>query len=480
MQIDPVRRQSLISFLSIIGLTLIGYLSTMYFAHVLGPAILGSYFLFLAYFGIFDLVGDGGFGGAAVKRISEGREQNQFFSAFVALRFILLIVSLLALSIFASFIDARESSLIPWLFLALIIGTLANSTQNGVYGTGKVGVVQISGFLNTIIKIIVQVIATFLGYAVAGLAGGFIVGMIAGLLINLRFLTLHLTRFTREHLKSLFSFSFWIFLSSSGSMVFAYADTILIGYFMSSADVGIYRVAFQLTGAAAFTTASLHYVLYPRISNWHATGDVPKAESALSRAFTYSLLLAIPVVVGGLLLGDQLLYYLYGAAFATGTAALFILLLVQVANIFMFLQTMCLNAFDKPKKSFIATATAALLNIGLNIALIPILGITGAAIATLGSITFNAILSYAYLSRMMRVRLERMPVLHITASTLAMALAVILFRIVFGLGTVLHLAAAVTIGGVLYFLVLFSIDKGIKDDIRSVMATVGIPWPVLS
>jgi O-antigen/teichoic acid export membrane protein len=480
MQIDPVRRQSLISFLSIIGLTLIGYLSTMYFAHVLGPAILGSYFLFLAYFGIFDLVGDGGFGGAAVKRISEGREQNQFFSAFVALRFILLIVSLLALSIFASFIDARESSLIPWLFLALIIGTLANSTQNGVYGTGKVGVVQISGFLNTIIKIIVQIIATFLGYAVAGLAGGFIVGMIAGLLINLRFLTLHLTRFTREHLKSLFSFSFWIFLASSGSMVFAYADTILIGYFMSSADVGIYRVAFQLTGAAAFTTASLHYVLYPRISNWHATGDVPKAESALSRAFTYSLLLAIPVVAGGLLLGDQLLYYLYGAAFETGTTALFILLLVQVANIFMFLQTMCLNAFDKPKKSFIATATAALLNIGLNIALIPILGITGAAIATLGSITFNAILSYAYLSRMMRVRLERMPVLHITASTLAMALAVILFRIVFGLGTVLHLAAAVTIGGALYFLVLFSIDKGIKDDIRSIMATVGIPWPVLS
>jgi O-antigen/teichoic acid export membrane protein len=480
MQIDPVRRQSLISFLSIIGLTLIGYLSTMYFAHVLGPAILGSYFLFLAYFGIFDLVGDGGFGGAAVKRISEGREQNQFFSAFVALRFILLIVSLLALSIFASFIDARESSLIPWLFLALIIGTLANSTQNGVYGTGKVGVVQISGFLNTVIKIIVQVIATFLGYADAGLAGGFIVGMVAGLLINLRFLTLHLTRFTREHLKSLFSFSFWIFLASSGSMVFAYADTILIGYFMSSADVGIYRVAFQLTGAAAFTTASLHYVLYPRISNWHATGDVPKAESALSRAFTYSLLLAIPVVAGGLLLGDQLLYYLYGAAFETGTTALFILLLVQVANIFMFLQTMCLNAFDKPKKSFIATATAALLNIGLNIALIPILGITGAAIATLGSITFNAILSYAYLSRMMQVRLERMPVLHITASTLAMALAVILFRIVFGLGTVLHLAAAVTIGGVLYFLVLFSIDKGIKDDIRSIMATVGIPWPVLS
>jgi len=481
MQIDPIQRQSLISFSALIALTVIGYLSTMYFAHVLGPAILGSYFLFLAFYGVFDLIGDGGFGGAAVKRISEGREQDQYFSAFVLLRLFLLVFSVGFLFLIYPYIgDITSPELVWWLILALIIGTVASFASNGIYGTGKAGISQISSFLNTVIKIVVQVIATFLGYAVAGLAGGFIVGMVAGLLINLRFLTLHLTRFTREHLKSLFSFSFWIFLASSGSMVFAYADTILIGYFMSSADVGIYRVAFQLTGAAAFTTASLHYVLYPRISNWHATGDVPKAESALSRAFTYSLLLAIPVVAGGLLLGDQLLYYLYGAAFETGTTALFILLLVQVANIFMFLQTMCLNAFDQPKKSFIATVIAASLNIVLNVALIPILGITGAAIATLGSITFNAILSYAYLSRMMQVRLERMPVLHITASTLAMALAVILFRIVFGLGTVLHLAAAVTIGGVLYFLVLFSIDKGIKDDIRSIMATVGIPWPVLS
>ncbi|OPX75189.1 MAG: putative flippase AglR [Methanoregulaceae archaeon PtaU1.Bin059] len=481
MQINPIQRQSLISFSTLIALTVIGYLSTMYFAHVLGPAILGSYFLFLAYYGIFDLIGDGGFGGAMVKRISEGTEQDQYFSAFIIMRLLLLVLSVTILFLAFPYIkDITSSGLFWWLILALIIGTVASFATNGIYSTGKAGISQISSFLNTVIKIIVQVIATFLGYALAGLVGGFIVGMVAGLLINLRFLTLHITRFTRQHLKSLFSFSFWIFLASSGSMVFAYADTILIGYFLSSADVGIYRVAFQLTGAAAFTTGSLHYVLYPRISNWHATGNLQKAESALSRGFTYSLLLAFPVVAGGIVLGDRLLYYLYGSAFETGTTALYILLLVQVANIFMFLQTMCLNAIDQPRKSFIVTAIAAVLNILLNVALIPLFGITGAAIATLGSITLNAILSYLYLSRAMQVRLEHLPVLHITASTIVMALAVILFRFAFGLGTVLHLAAAVTIGGVLYFLVLFSIDKGIKDDIRSIMATVGIPWQVLS
>ena len=70
MRIDPIQRQSLISLASTLGLTAVGFLSTMLFAHTVGPAILGAYFLFVAYFSIFNLIGDGGVGGAAVKRIS--------------------------------------------------------------------------------------------------------------------------------------------------------------------------------------------------------------------------------------------------------------------------------------------------------------------------------------------------------------------------------------------------------------------------
>ena len=75
MNIDPIKRQSLIHLFTNIAITAIGFLSTVYFARILGPSILGAYFLFLAYFGIFNLIVDGGFGNAAAKRISEGREQ---------------------------------------------------------------------------------------------------------------------------------------------------------------------------------------------------------------------------------------------------------------------------------------------------------------------------------------------------------------------------------------------------------------------
>src|SRR5512136_2446882 len=93
MNISPIQRQSIISFSSTIAFTIIGFLSTIYFAHSLGPAPLGAYFLFLAYVVIFNLIGDGGFGGAAVKRMSEGKEPDEYLSAFVFIRIVLLALS---------------------------------------------------------------------------------------------------------------------------------------------------------------------------------------------------------------------------------------------------------------------------------------------------------------------------------------------------------------------------------------------------
>ena len=259
MKISSIQRQSVISLFSTIALTGIGFISTIYFAHTLGPAPLGAYFLFLAYFGILNLVGDGGFGGAAVKRISEGKEPNEYFSAFVFIRIVLLALSV-TLLLFAEpyFKDLNSSGVFFWLLLALIVSVFSSSSGIGVYGIGKVGVYQISGFVDALIRTLFQIIAVFLGFGVAGLTGGFVGGLIAGGLMNFRYLDLRLVRFGLSHLKNLSGFSFWIFLTASGSLVFSYADTILIGFFMSNADVGIYRTAFQLTSVATFATLAFH------------------------------------------------------------------------------------------------------------------------------------------------------------------------------------------------------------------------------
>jgi O-antigen/teichoic acid export membrane protein len=467
-----------ISLFSTIALTGIGFISTIYFAHTLGPAPLGAYFLFLAYFGILNLVGDGGFGGAAVKRISEGKEPNEYFSAFVFIRIVLLALSV-SLLLFAEpyFKELNSSGVFFWILLALIVSVFSSSSGIGVYGTGKVGVYQISGFVDALLRTLFQIIVVFLGFGVAGLTGGFVGGLIAGGLMNFRYLDLRLVRFGLSHLKNLSGFSFWIFLTASGSLVFCYADTILIGFFMSNADVGIYRTAFQLTSVATFATLAFHTVLYPKISNWGTQGQITRIENSLARAWTYSLFLAIPTCIGGWILGDKLLYYLYGASFAEGAPALYFLLLVQIVNVFMYLGTMSLTALNRPKDAFWITIIAAIVNILLDIILIPILGITGAAVATLIAMTFNAVGALILLSRVISVKLEYDPVKNILFASGLMGIFLLMIHFLLPITHVSFMFAQVIVGAGIYIFVLFKRDRQIHDEIRDLSVNLGVPWP---
>jgi O-antigen/teichoic acid export membrane protein len=477
MNIAPIQRQSMISLLSTLAFTAVGFFSTIYFAHSIGPAPLGEYFLFLAYFGIFNLIGDGGFGGAAVKRISEGGEQNEYLSAFVFLRILLLTGSISALLLMVYYFSVISSGVFFWLLCALVISVFSSSTAMAVYGSGKVGVYQISAFLDAFIRVIVQVIAVFFGYSAGGLAGGFVGGIIAGGIVNFWHIDLRLVWFKRSHLKNLLGFSMWIFLTSSGALVFSYADTILIGYFLGNADVGIYRTAFQLTSVATFTTLALHTVLYPKISSWDAQKNTAAIQNALSRAFTYSLFLAVPVCAGGWVLGERLLYFLYGASFARGADTLNLLLLVQVANVFMYLGTMSLNSLNRPKDAFLVTAVASIVNIVLDVYLIPVFGIMGAAAATLIAMALNAFFAFILLSRIITVKLEYKPVRNIILSALLMGIAIIIFRILVPLNNVMLVLGATCFGAGLYAIILLKIDKGIHDEIQDLSTHLGLPWP---
>ncbi len=478
MNIGSIQRQSLISLGSTIALTIIGFLSTIYFAHALGPSSLGAYFLFLAYFGIFNLIGDGGFGGAAVKKISEGKEQNEYFSAFVFIRIALLAVSVTALLYAEPFLkDVTSSGIFFWLVLALIISVFSGCTGIGNYGSGKVGIYQTSIFLDAFLRTLFQIVAVFFGFSIAGLAGGFVGGLIAGGIANLLYIDLKLVRFRLSHIKNLSGFSFWIFLTASGSLVYSYADTILIGFFMSNADVGIYRTAFQLTLLATFTTLAFHTVLYPKISKWRANDQAREIENSLAKAFTYSLLLAIPTCIGGWILGERLLYYLYGASFVAGTSALFFLLLAQVVNVFMFLGTMSLTALNRPKDAFWITVIAAIANILLDLALIPVIGITGAAVATLIAMTFNALGALLLLSRIITVKFEFPEIKNILYAAGLMGIFLLFIPFFLPLTHAAAVFSLVIAGAVIYLFVLFKLDRQIQDELKDLSVGLGIPWP---
>ncbi|KAF5424546.1 MAG: Membrane protein involved in the export of O-antigen and teichoic acid [Candidatus Methanocomedens sp.] len=475
MSIEPVRRQSIISFIWKIALTSIGFLSTMYFAHTVGAGVLGGYFLFMAYFGIINLVSDGGFGGAAIKRISEGEEQDAYFSAFFVLRSFFVTVVIVALLAFREhFVDLNNAGVFNWLLVALISSLLYGAVNNAIAGRGKIGIQATCGFIREITRILVQIIAVFLGYGVAGLAGGFVAGMIIASVIELRFFDLHLVRFGWRHVKSLSTFSFWLFLTSSGVMVYSYADTVMIGYYMSNPDVGVYRVVMQFTSIAALATTSLQATLWPRVSRWGKTGEIIQIEESLSRAITYALLLATPLCIGGILLGDKLLYYFYGADFAKGYPVLVVLFIVQIINVFQFFFLTYLSAMDQQKDAFKVTSVAAVANIVLNAVLIPVIGIAGAAIATFVTLLLNALLARRVLARRMAIVLGHESLLNILKASVVMGLFVGGYRMVVPLSNVWLALVPVVLGGVVYVVLVLKFDRKIYEELKEIMMQMNV------
>lgn len=479
MGIDEVQRQSIVSLIWQIANTAIGFLATMYFARAVGASVLGAYFLFVTYLGIFGMLSDGGIGGAAIKRISEGKEQDAYFTAFFFLRFFIVIAIVFALFILRRyFVDMDNAGLFSWFIIALLISQFSGPVSAGIAGCGKMGIYATSEFIYRLLRTIMQVAAVFLGLGAAGLAGGYVVPIIVvTAFFELRFFGLHFVRFTRKHLKSLGTFSFWLFLTSTGALLYSSTDTIMIGYFMDNANVGLYQVVMQFTTVAALTTTALRQTLWPKVSRWAKTGEYALIEETLSRAFIYSLILAVPVFAGGVLLGDRLLYFFYGAEFASGYLPLVILLTVQVVNIFQFLFTMYLSAMDRQKDAFKVTAVAASANIVINLLLIPVMGITGAAIATLVTMALNAILAQRILSKIITIRIDQNSFLNILKASGVMSLFVGLYRIVVPPSNVWITLVPIALGGIIYGLLILKFDRKICDELKRIMTKVGISGP---
>ena len=471
MRINEIERQNILSLASRIVFTFIGFLSTMYFSHVLGAEILGSYFLFLSYIGIVNIVGDGGFGTAAIKRISEGKEPNKYFTAFLLIKIIFTSSVILSLSQLRwIFVDLNAARLFDWLLISIGMFAIQSIASTGIVGQGKVGVSAITGFINHISRVFVQVIAVFLGFEVIGLVGGLIFGIVIGALLDLRFFDLKLSRFRLRHLKSLSTFSFWVFLTSSGAMMYMYTDRILIGYFLGNMEVGIYQITIQLASFGTFTTVSLISVLWPKVSRWNANQEFELIEKSFSKAITYSLILAVPTLIGGVLLGDKMLYFFYGAEFVKGNITFSIILIVQIVNVFNLFFTTYLGAMNRQKDAFKVTVAAAISNVILNLLLIPIIGIEGAAIATLVSMSISAVFAYYIIKNIINIKVEVDSLINILKASCVMGIIVGIYRLLFPLDGILLLLIPIFIGGVAYVVLILKFDKNVRDAVKNILS----------
>ena len=250
----------------------------------------------------------------------------------------------------------------------------------------------------------------------------------------------------------------------------------MIGHFMTDADVGVYRVALQLTSIATFVTMALHTTLYPKVSYWGKQGDLSSVERALARAFTYSLLLAVPVVVGGWLLGERLLYFFYTASATAGRSArdpparpggpcLHVPpddVLKRSRPTARLVPGDCDRGCRKHRaKPSPHTGIRHRQGVG---------GDARHHDAECRARPSRPLPEHPYPD-------EPRAVGHIVLAALAMAAVIVVCTFIIPLSNVFVTLGAVGLGGLVYILVLLRLDEGIHDELKDLAGQLGIPWP---
>lgn len=240
-----------------------------------------------------------------------------------------------------------------------------------------------------------------IGYVLSGAIIAYFVAMIFTIftsffIINKKLFPDHLDYNYISIGKKLLSFSWPLALTGITFLFISQTDIILLGYYLTSKDIGIYMPAIVIAQFLNFIGASFGYIFLPVISEFFAKGKTHVIESLFKSASKWMFLIALPVFLYILLFSKEIITLLYGSEYSKGFLALVIIAFGISMNVFTGLTGNILVGSGHTKLNLVCEVIAAITNVSLNIILIPMYGIIGAAIGTSASYFIRNFVSLAF------------------------------------------------------------------------------------
>lgn len=189
-------------------------------------------------------------------------------------------------------------------------------------------------------------------------------------------------------------------------------DIMMLGMFRSNEDVGLYRVAVSAAALLIFGLSAVQMICMPYVVRFHAQQDRRRIQSLSLMASLASLGLTLPLFGAFFFWGEDILGIIYGDAFRAAATALTILCLAQVVNSFFGIVWPLLVMTGHERAGMWGLFAASLINVGLNMVLIPPYGIEGAAVGTGASIIVWNVLFWIFALRRLGVDSSPFALLH--------------------------------------------------------------------
>lgn len=171
-------------------------------------------------------------------------------------------------------------------------------------------------------------------------------------------------------------------LAAGMNQINNHADILMIGVFWPDDQVGVYRIAYQISMLCAFGLQIASVVLSPSYARLYRQGDLDKLQNLLTTGALISTSVALLLALPWLFLGEFLSGWLFGPDFTASRPATLILIAAQVMNASFGPVGMLMHMTGLERYVARFMMLSAITNLTLNLALIPLYGGFGAAAAT--------------------------------------------------------------------------------------------------
>lgn len=465
--------------------TVASALLTVALARLLDPGSYGLLFLAISVYGVVKLFSKLGLGRSAGRYLTEYKEADAgqiphiLRESFVLNVFVILATGII-LAVGHEYIAELigEPSLEPFLSLgALFIGfsTLVTYIRLVLQGFEKIEHSAAIHAADRICRLFFVVGFVLLGYDVLGALWGYI---LSSALVSLGGLVFLYTSFYRDSERSpmepnlkqrIFRYAIPLTATNTATVLDKRIDTILIGFFLNPLAVAYYTAGKQVVEFIKVPMASLGFTLSPMYGSQKASGDSDTAARMYETSLSYGLLLYIPLGTGLILTAEPLLTLIFGEQYLGAVPILHVFSLYVVLQSVTELTNTSLDYLGRAKTRAVVQVITSVMNVGLNVLLIPMVGVVGAAIATVITHTIYTFANVYIIHNELGLRIRLLLRNLVYAVAIAAVMSVPVFATIHFVPGLVSLFAAVLLGALIWAIVIEF--TGLLD-IRSVISSL--------
>jgi len=211
------------------------------------------------------------------------------------------------------------------------------------------------------------------------------------------------TKFIKEKTSS---FSIREILDSSvpllwvASMLFvnSWADRIFLGIYSNAESVGIYSVSMKTAMLVSFILVAVNSASSAKFSEFYQSNDIKSLSNYCTKSTNLMAIISLPVLIL-VILFSNLILNLFGSEFIIGSTALIILCFGQFINVATGSVGQILAMTKREKLLRKSILFGMFTNIILNLILVPLYDMNGAAIATSISWSISTIFAFYYVKK---------------------------------------------------------------------------------